>query len=97
MPNFGSDYSAVTKFVTIYTVLGSVMILNFLIAIFSDSVGSIMKNRVAISTVQKLTTLLKIETTFRMWPFMERFYGYQQRKFFDSFNGRLLLKVEQDC
>jgi uncharacterized membrane protein len=75
---------------------GSLLLLNFLIAIFSDSVGRIMRNKIAISTVQKLCILAKTEKMFRKWPFVERLYQYQRERYFDVVNGRLLLRVETD-
>ena len=77
-------------------IFASLLFVNFLIAIFSESVSQISKNRLAISTVQKLYILSKTEIHFRRWPFLEKLYRYQRKKYFKFINGRLLLKVNSD-
>ena len=79
--------------VRLILVFASILIANFLIAIFSNSVSEIMKNRLAISTVQKLCVLSKSEKLFRRWPFFEKLHEYQRNKNFDLKDGKLLLKV----
>ena len=96
LPSFGSKFHLANLSIKLFLVTINLLILNFLIAIFSDSVGNIMRNFLAISTVQKICILSRMERFFRKWPLMEKFYDHQRHKYFDVIDGRVLLKVKDD-
>ena len=75
----------------LYVFMVSVLLLNFLIAIFSDSVNNVNQNHDVIYDIQKLSIVLAVEE--RVQRLLRKWYIYHSKKSFVWQNGKIYLTV----
>ena len=77
----------------IYVFMVSVLLLNFLIAIFSDSVNIVNENHDVIHDIQRLSIICTTEE--RVSWICRRLYWYFHRRYFIHRNGKVFITVHQ--
>ena len=82
LPPMTVKYAWLYRFIKVYTSLATLISVNFLIAIFTDSVSKIMENNSITGRVQQTVVLWRTEQLFRRWPFFEVLYRKRMRKIF---------------
>lgn len=91
--SYKPTYYLVFGIIQLFSILLSLLCLNFLIAIFSDTVARVMRNRHKMCTVQKIFVLQTTEKRFRNIPFMQKLYSKLNKRYFEHSDGKILFKV----
>ena len=73
--------------------LTSVKSLNFLIAIFANTVSFVMNNYYVVCTSQQLGLIYYIEARFRRLPFTKYLYSKFTNKVFEVYDSKVCLKT----
>ena len=71
----------------------SLTMTNFIIAVFSNSVATVMKNMEVLITIQQLAFISIVERQFVAIPGLRKLHMILQHKNFEEIDGRLTIKV----
>ena len=74
-----------------YIFMVSVLLLNFLIAVFSDSVNNVNQNHDVFYDIQKLSIIFAVEE--RVQWLLRKWYIYQSKKCFVWEDGKIVLVI----
>lgn len=91
--DFKAREQFVFAFIELYMVITSLIAMNFVIAIFANTVSHVMKNKQVISTAQKISYLFAAEKRFRRFPVIAKLCTVMARRVFDTEEDKVLLHV----
>ena len=86
----GTDMTDVSILHISYVIVVPILLVNFLIALMSNSVSDVAENRYIIMTLQRLSTALLVEE--RLARFISRVYKWQQRHLLVVKDGRVYVE-----
>ena len=71
----------------------SLIIVNFMIAVFSNSTSYVMQNFLVQGTIQKLVFMLRVEKDFMIIPGLKKIHSLLVERNYERIDGRLCLVV----
>lgn len=75
----------------LYVFIVAILLVNFLVALMSNSVAEVANNRQAIITIQRISVVLQLEDKLGPIALFRRFYQYKQRQHFLCANDKIYL------
>ena len=85
--------TAMSMWRIIFCTLGAVLIMNFVIAVFSNTISVTTSTKNTMMKLQQMFTLHQVATMAEF--FLKSFYWKRHRKFFDYVNGRIYITSER--
>ena len=85
--------TAMSMWRNIFCTLGAVLIMNFVIAVFSNTISVTTSTKNIMMKIQHMYTLHQVATMAEF--FLKSFYWKRHRKFFDYVNGRIYITSER--
>ncbi len=89
----GSEHTALAVLHFIFVFMVSILLLNFLIAVFSDSVNIVNQNHDVVYNIQQLSVILTVERRVQ-WLF-RKWYICMSKKCFDWEDNKVFLTIYQ--
>ena len=88
---FSPDFQFNVAYLCLGLGAASLTVTNFIIAVFSNSVATVMKNMEVLITIQQLAFISMVERQFTAIPGLGKLHKILQRKNFEEIDGRLAL------
>ena len=93
---YGLESGSIFIFHFAFTLTISILLVNFLIAILTNEVNRVMKNRHLVMKIQQFAIVRSIETSIlRNVRFLMKLYSYHQRKYFLVKHGKVYIVIDE--